>query len=630
MLSYPRSENFENILKHRAGGRFSFEQIAHSSPCKQFLLPSPLGNRFLTVKNESNAEISCWQINYQNKQLERLAYWTSNGRGPHLNSRVTAVAVLNDRLVLTADDHSMLILWCINEDGSGTVLHSYEDQEDTHLQPIDALVVLSDTLFLAGSGDGRIKCFSYENSILMFKSSWDAHDRCGVTTLAVLPNGKILSGGDDYKVKCWSFDRRAMRLRDNNPVVWDAEFTDGDILIRHFHDNLFLISSGSDQCTEQELQENAVCYNFRLWKVLPDGHGVPIASLNNDLDENIGLIGVLPQVKGFLLKYYRPEQDVTQLLAYVSRGNALAPFTIKEFEGRAYFDDALMLPDGVILVSERGVLKCFNGIAPQLWLNQGCDAVGHRDYSRAAELWKLSASCGYPKGELNLGNLYAHGAGVDKNIQEAQALYQKAVIENDGLSENNLGVLFMTEATLLNYQQAHHYFQNSLDKGCFAAQCHLGLFEQYGLEGLEQRSLENALIRYRAAAHHGYPLAQLLCGVFCLSGNTFNMQGAHAQFEAARSPIQQYSICFYGSLIAFFERLAAQHEPMAGFILYAILKESFPVVPRSITTTIQTTMATTLGGGFLVGQNQNIFLAPPTPNLGNQEQPPIPVQKLHH
>jgi TPR repeat protein len=137
-----------------------------------------------------------------------------------------------------------------------------------------------------------------------------------------------------------------------------------------------------------------------------------------------------------------------------------------------------ILPDGRILASgKKEMLRCFCGVAPQYYLNEGCHALQRGQYEEAVRHYELSARYGYPKGQVNLGNLYAEGIGVARNIQEARRFYELAAEEkNDPLAQNNLGFLYLTEETLLDEEMAYTYLERATYNGCAAAQCHLGFF----------------------------------------------------------------------------------------------------------------------------------------------------------
>src|ERR1035437_263726 len=65
-----------------------------------------------------------------------------------------------------------------------------------------------------------------------------------------------------------------------------------------------------------------------------------------------------------------------------------------------------------------------------------------RDYAKAAEYLRKSATQGYVYAQTDVGSYYARGLGVNKDIQEALKWYRKAASRGDALAEYCLGYAY--------------------------------------------------------------------------------------------------------------------------------------------------------------------------------------------
>jgi TPR repeat protein len=67
----------------------------------------------------------------------------------------------------------------------------------------------------------------------------------------------------------------------------------------------------------------------------------------------------------------------------------------------------------------------------EYYYNLGADAVRHKDYAHAVEMYKVSASWAYKTSEYNLGVMYARGEGVAVDLPRAMAWMALAAERND-------------------------------------------------------------------------------------------------------------------------------------------------------------------------------------------------------
>ncbi len=67
----------------------------------------------------------------------------------------------------------------------------------------------------------------------------------------------------------------------------------------------------------------------------------------------------------------------------------------------------------------------------EYYYNLGADAVRHKDYAHAVEMYAISASWAYKTSEYNLGVMYARGEGVAVDLPRALAWMALAAERND-------------------------------------------------------------------------------------------------------------------------------------------------------------------------------------------------------
>ena len=70
--------------------------------------------------------------------------------------------------------------------------------------------------------------------------------------------------------------------------------------------------------------------------------------------------------------------------------------------------------------------------------NQGLDAAFPEDFAEAAHWYGEAADQGSARGLFNLGCLYGHGLGVEKNYEKAADLYQQAADQGFVSGQYNL------------------------------------------------------------------------------------------------------------------------------------------------------------------------------------------------
>ena len=103
----------------------------------------------------------------------------------------------------------------------------------------------------------------------------------------------------------------------------------------------------------------------------------------------------------------------------------------------------------------------------QYIIDQASEAFSQQDFSRALALIGPLVDEGNAAAIGLLGLAHQHGAGVEKNFEEAVRLMQKAVELGDALAAHNLGRLYMvgTEGVEPDPQLSETYYQLAKSMG---------------------------------------------------------------------------------------------------------------------------------------------------------------------
>ncbi|MEE2732505.1 MAG: tetratricopeptide repeat protein [Pseudomonadota bacterium] len=106
-----------------------------------------------------------------------------------------------------------------------------------------------------------------------------------------------------------------------------------------------------------------------------------------------------------------------------------------------------------------------------------------QDYELAAELWGKACDGGDSSGCTNLGLLYSHGQGVDKNLHRSAQLYSLGCDGGDPSACNNLAGLYSRgDGVVLALNKAIELYQQACDMGSALGCTNLGIL--YGSLGM--------------------------------------------------------------------------------------------------------------------------------------------------
>jgi len=124
------------------------------------------------------------------------------------------------------------------------------------------------------------------------------------------------------------------------------------------------------------------------------------------------------------------------------------------------------------------------------------------DYKQAVVWYRKAAEQGDAGAQVNLGNAYDFGEGVQKNAKQAVAWYRKSAEQGHVRAQVNLGNAYdFGEGVRKNAKQAVAWYRKSAEQGHAIAQFNLGVHLYYG-EGLVQ-DYDQAMRWWRMAAEQG-------------------------------------------------------------------------------------------------------------------------------
>lgn len=105
----------------------------------------------------------------------------------------------------------------------------------------------------------------------------------------------------------------------------------------------------------------------------------------------------------------------------------------------------------------------------------GINAILLRDFETALINFKPLADKGNAAAQVNLGNLYMKGLGVEQNYHLAQHWYLKAANQGERMAQTKLGILYFYGLGIpKDTAEAARWFQNAADSGEISAQSILG------------------------------------------------------------------------------------------------------------------------------------------------------------
>lgn len=106
-----------------------------------------------------------------------------------------------------------------------------------------------------------------------------------------------------------------------------------------------------------------------------------------------------------------------------------------------------------------------------------------QDERKAMEYYLMAAGNGSTGAMNNIGNLYLHGKGVEKDYDKAFAWYQKATeLSGNAAAECSLGMCYQYGyGTKIDYEKARGFYEASAKQGFGLAYYRMGLLYEQGL-----------------------------------------------------------------------------------------------------------------------------------------------------
>ena len=163
---------------------------------------------------------------------------------------------------------------------------------------------------------------------------------------------------------------------------------------------------------------------------------------------------------------------------------------------------------------------------------------------RAHEMYRAAADLDSAMGKTALGNFYAQGIGVDKNVEQALLYYQAAADQEYAHAQFMLGLLHQSgDGIVPNFKQANVYFMQAAKNNFSDAMLYLGYNYEHG-QGFP-KNLDKAITWYRRAADLQNPVAQYNLGIFYQLGNGVERDDNKAFFFFQQAAEHGYTTAMY-------------------------------------------------------------------------------------
>lgn len=160
----------------------------------------------------------------------------------------------------------------------------------------------------------------------------------------------------------------------------------------------------------------------------------------------------------------------------------------------------------------------------------GLKAFIGKQYDQALQIWEPAARQGDTRCQIALGFMYAHGIGVEKDLEKAKNLYTPAANQDNAEAQFYMGYI----ATQLNTpDKAVFWYRKAASNNYEKAFLGLGLLFYDGQAGVK-KDLKKAFYWFKQAAAKNIPEAQLTTGLML-----FNGQGVEKSYTQAAKWFEQ-------------------------------------------------------------------------------------------
>ena len=155
------------------------------------------------------------------------------------------------------------------------------------------------------------------------------------------------------------------------------------------------------------------------------------------------------------------------------------------------------------------------------------------NYAKAKEWYEKSAAQGYALARFNLGNMYAHGTGVEQDYAKAIDYYEQAAAQGLADAQVNLGYMYYSgQGVAQDYTKAIYYCEQAAAQNTAEAQSNLGVMYYNGC-GVK-RDYVKAREWFEKAAAQGNASAQCNLGIIYSDGH-----GVEQDYVKAREYFEQ-------------------------------------------------------------------------------------------
>ena len=178
---------------------------------------------------------------------------------------------------------------------------------------------------------------------------------------------------------------------------------------------------------------------------------------------------------------------------------------------------------------------------------EGIAAYQANNIPLAYKEFLAAAEEGHSDSQYNIGLMYEHGIGVDKDEKEALGWYRKSAVQGNALAQFNLGVLYENgRGAAVDFTQANEWYRKASVQGDPLAIGNLGMLYLRG-QGVKQNTIAATALLLMSATMDGSPENHAKQNIAKIRGLSTEMisdaQTLSADMENAENllvPLDQY------------------------------------------------------------------------------------------
>ncbi len=178
---------------------------------------------------------------------------------------------------------------------------------------------------------------------------------------------------------------------------------------------------------------------------------------------------------------------------------------------------------------------------------EGIAAYQANNIPLAYKEFLAAAEDGHSDSQYNIGLMYEHGIGVDKDDKEALGWYQKSAEQGNALAQFNLGVLYENgRGTAVDFTQANEWYRKASVQGDALAIGNLGMLYLRG-QGVKANTIAATALLLLSATMDSSPENHAKQNIAAIRGLSTAMitdaQTLSAEMKSAENllvPLDQY------------------------------------------------------------------------------------------